>query len=119
MDIKGGTMDINISILITSIYFQLDRVFILNCREKYRLIVYHRGRMLTDVFYKSAKGARIAFLKEYGYKLDDATRLVLESQKQQPVRWTHFYPLDSTKWLERFQGLLIDNENGANDETYF
>ncbi|MCP5104732.1 MAG: hypothetical protein GY950_15210, partial [bacterium] len=57
---------VKISLLINSIYYFIESVFIMELREGYRLLVLHRGRVLADEIYKTVKGARIAFVKMYG-----------------------------------------------------
>jgi hypothetical protein len=57
-----------ISLLINSIYYFLECVFILDLRDHYRLVVLHRGHVLTDSDYESIRGAKIAFAKLYRKK---------------------------------------------------
>lgn len=87
---------VKVSLLINSIYYFIESVFITSVKDGYRLVVMHQGRLLTDRTYKTVKGARIAFLKLYGYK---AWR---EGTK---AEWSVFYPPES-QWLnEKFQGI--------------
>lgn len=74
-----------ISVLETSIYYFLEHVFIIEDDGGYRLVVIHQKKLLTDRTYKTAKGARIAFLKLWSYKAWD------EGAK---AKWTHFYKPD-------------------------
>ncbi len=87
---------IKVSLLINSIYYFIESVFIMAVKEGFRLVVIHQGRLLTDQTYKTVKGARIAFLKHYGYK---AWR---EGTK---AEWSVFYPPESQWFHEKFQGL--------------
>lgn len=92
-----------ISILINGIFFFLECVFIEEIREsgEYRLVVSHKGRILTDRHYDSTRGARIAF-----------SRLYKNQVWREGVRpeWSHFYPPDN-KWLSnKRQGILEDRE---------
>jgi hypothetical protein len=57
---------INISILINSIYYFFEMVFIMTVKDGYRLIVIQQKKLLIDKIYKTAGVARIAFLKRYG-----------------------------------------------------
>lgn len=74
---------IRISLLINSIYYFIESVFIITVKEGYRLVVIHQGRLLTDEIYKTARGARIGFLKRYGNK---AWRDGVKAD------WSRFYP---------------------------
>lgn len=79
-----------ISTLCNAVYFFFQRVFIISDNDTYRLIAIHNGELLADESYKTAKGAKIAFLKLYWY------RAWREGVKPQ---WTDFYIPDA-KWLE-------------------
>ncbi len=57
-----------ISILISSIYYFLDFVFIIAEGGGFRLVVMHNKKLLTYRTYKTVKAARIAFFKLYGAK---------------------------------------------------
>jgi len=80
---------IRISLLINSIYYFIESVFIMAVKEGYRLVVIHQGRLLTDEMYKTAGGARVAFIKRYGNK---AWRDGVKAE------WSRFYPPESN-WL--------------------
>jgi hypothetical protein len=82
-----------ISRLINSIYYFIEFVFIIAENEGYRLVVIHQGELLTNQIYKTAKGARIAFLKFWGY------RAWKEGVKP---KWSIFYPPDA-KWLKKIK----------------
>ncbi|MCP5106159.1 MAG: hypothetical protein GY950_22425 [bacterium] len=60
--------DLKISILISSIYFFLDFVFILSDGECLRLVVIHNKELLTFKKYKTVKGAKIGFYRQYRHK---------------------------------------------------
>ena len=85
---KTGTT--TISLLINSVYYFIECVFILSLCDGYRLVALHNGRVLTDASYESLKGARIAFTKLYS---DKAWRRGTKAQ------WSHFYDPD-LRWLE-------------------
>jgi hypothetical protein len=77
--------------LINSIYYFIEFVFIIVENEGYRLVSMHQGKLLTNQIYKTAKGARIAFLKFWNY------RAWKEGVKP---KWSVFYPPDA-KWLKK------------------
>lgn len=82
---------IKVSMLINSIFYFLESVFIMTVEDGFRLVVIHHGYLLTDETYKTPKGAKIAFLKFWSYKAWE------ENVKPQ---WSHFYPPE-TKWLDK------------------
>lgn len=85
---------VSVSIMSNAIYYFFHRVFIITENNSYRLIAIHNGEILVDETYKTAKGAKIAFLKLYWYRA-----------WQEGVRphWTDFYTPDE-EWLrERFK----------------
>lgn len=82
---------IKVSLLINSIFYFLENVFIMTVEEGFRLIVIHQGYLLTDEIYKTLKGAKIAFLKFWNYKAwEEGVR----------PQWSHLYPPE-TKWLDK------------------
>lgn len=92
-----------ISMLINGIFFFLESVFIEEVKESggFRLVVSHKGRILTDRYYESSRGARIAFSRIYKHQLwrDDLK-----------PEWSHFYPPDR-RWLEeKLSGTTVDNQ---------
>ena len=82
-DIEEGQKNRRISLLINSVYFFIESVFILETENGFRLIAIHQNKVLTDETYKTVKGAKIAFLKLFAYKAWE------EGVKPQ---WTSFYP---------------------------
>jgi len=81
---------IKVSLLINSVYFFIESVLILQTAEGYRLLAIHQGRLIADETYKTSKGAKIAFLKFFGYKAwDDGVK----------PQWTPFYPPEQP-WLD-------------------
>lgn len=84
-----GFEDIEIASLSNSMNYFMNSVFILKENEGYRLLAFHNDLLLTDEMYKSAKGAKIAFLKLFWY------RAWREDVKPE---WTHFYIPDA-EWL--------------------
>jgi hypothetical protein len=81
---------IKISMLINSVYYFIECVFILDIHDHYRLVALHSGKVLIDASYKTLRGARIAFSKLYG---DKAWKEEIKAQ------WSHFYDPDA-RWLE-------------------
>lgn len=81
---------IKVSLLINSVYFFIESVLILETAEGYRMLAIHQGKLIADETYKTPKGAKIAFLKFFGYKAWD------EGVKPQ---WTPFYPPEQP-WLD-------------------
>ncbi|MCU0286901.1 MAG: hypothetical protein MUF15_10940 [Acidobacteria bacterium] len=86
---KNNESTIQISLLVNSIYFFIESVFIISVDGGYRLIAIHQGRLLTDETYKTSRGARIAFSKFYGYK---AWKDGIKAQ------WSRFYSPEA-KWI--------------------
>lgn len=84
---------IQISILVNSIYYFIESVFIVNVKKVYRLVAVHQGRLLADETYKTARGAKIAFLKRYGKKT---------WQNGVKAEWTRFYPPEPVWFGEKF-----------------
>jgi len=80
-----------ISMLINSVYYFIECVFILDLHDHYRLVALHNGKVLTDASYETSRGARIAFARLYG---DKAWSEEIKAQ------WSHFYDPD-TCWLEK------------------
>ncbi len=88
-----------ISLLINSIYYFLDSVFIMKDPEDdfYKLVVIHDDQMLTFEDYKTAKGARIGFVRLHGRK---ACKADVRAQ------WSVFYPPE-TPWLRDKLNVVI------------
>ena len=77
-----------ISLLLNSVYFFIETVFILETSDGYRLIAIHKDKLLTDETYKTyktPKGAKIAFIQFFGEKA---------FEKGVKPNWTPFYPPD-------------------------
>jgi hypothetical protein len=82
-----------ISMLINSIHYFIDCVYILRSKNKYRLVVLQHSRVLLDKEYPTANGGRIAFTRFFKYKAWDETI---------KPEWSHFYDPDK-EWLEEKQ----------------
>jgi hypothetical protein len=82
--------EITISMLINSIYYFIECVFILRTQNKYRLVVLHHSRVLLDKYYQTVRGCRIAFEKLFKNKAWDETI---------KPEWSHFYDPDK-EWLQ-------------------
>lgn len=61
-------LDTKISILISSIYYFLDFVFIISEGGCFRLVVMHNKQLITYRTYKTVKAAKIAFSRLFGSK---------------------------------------------------
>jgi hypothetical protein len=81
--------EIMISSLINSIYYFIESVFILKIKDKYRLVVLHDNRVLTDKYYQTGRGCKIAFQKLFKDKA---------WSKEIKAHWSHFYDPDKD-WL--------------------
>lgn len=92
LKLKPGEQ-IKISVLGNAVYFFFYRVFIIAESKGYRLIAVNKGELMVDEKYRTAKGAKIAFLKLYWYQVwQDGVK----------PYWTDFYTPDED-WLgERF-----------------
>jgi hypothetical protein len=91
--------DITISMLINSICYFIDCVFILRSKNKYRLVVLQHCRVLLDMNYPTERGCKIAFGKIFKDRAWD--------ERVTPL-WSHFYDPDK-EWFEEKQRRL---ENG-------
>ena len=80
-----------ISMFINSILYFIETVFIMTEKDGYRLIVIHRGKVLTDEIYKTFEEAKREFLNQYNHKA---------WKKEVKPNWSHFYPPD-VKWLQK------------------
>jgi hypothetical protein len=79
-----------ISLLINSAYFFIDCVYILFQDGLFRLTAIHNRIVLKDSCYRTVKGARIAFVKQFKHKFwTDEVK----------AEWTDFYNPDE-KWIE-------------------
>lgn len=89
-------MNPTLMILINSVYYFLECVYILEKKDRYQLVVIHNGRVLTYRDYKTRKGAKIAFQKLYR---DKAWKEGVKAD------WTHSYQVDR-RWLKEKDDLL-------------
>jgi hypothetical protein len=89
--VSSGEESIRISMLVNSISYFLETVFILAKDGVFRLVVIHNGRILTDKAYGSARGAKIAFSRRYS---DKAWNDAIEAF------WSEFYD-PGTKWFKK------------------
>lgn len=97
MNCKNPGMPIEISVLANAVHYRMQRVFIAAHQRKYRLIVYNDDRVVTDIRYPSAKSARIAFLKLWGFRREDSGA---------GCYWSGFKaPEEMEKWLSNFKEL--------------
>ena len=82
-----------ISILINSIHYFIDCVYILRSKNKYRLVVLQHSRVLFDQYYPSERGCRIVFGKTFKDRAWD--------ERVKPL-WSNFYDPEK-EWLEEKQ----------------
>jgi len=80
-----------ISFLLNCYYYFFQCVFIVKDGLGYRLVVNHRGRVLTNRDYRTLRGAKASFTRLYGDKA---------WQKDTKSIWSHFYPPEK-KWLKK------------------
>jgi hypothetical protein len=81
---------IKICTLLNSVYYFLEHVFILCQDDSYRLVVLHNNRLLLDRYYRTLRGARMAFRKIFRHH---AWKEDVKSM------WSHCYYPDED-WLE-------------------
>ncbi len=99
--VTKATLNPSISFLTNALYYWLDTVLIIQESDtRYRLIVQHKKRILVDETYEDAKGAKIAFLKIYEYRLTETIESILKNMGQPKAKWTPFYT-PSAKWLAK------------------
>jgi len=79
----------NIAVLMNSVYYFLQYVFIIASEVDYQLVVLHNNRILTDSHYETMRGAKIAFYKMYNRK---AWEVGVRAN------WSHIYNPDRD-WL--------------------
>ena len=85
-----------ISTLINSIHYFIDCVYILQAKDKFRLVALQHSRVLFDKYYPTLSGCRIAFGKLFKYKA--------WGEEITPF-WSHFYDPDK-RWLQEKQSRL-------------
>ncbi len=73
---------VKISVLENSVYFFIENVIIIDYGNRYRLLVIQKGRLLADSYYRTVRGARVAFVKMFGKK---------HFNPGIQCFWTHFY----------------------------
>ena len=85
-----------ISTLINSIHYFIDCVYILQAKDKFRLVALQHSRVLCDKYYPTLRGCRIAFEKLFK---DKAWSEDIKAE------WTILYDPDK-RWLEEKQSRL-------------
>ena len=83
-------------ILINSVYYFLECVYIMKQKDHYQLVVIHNSRVLTYRDYKTPKGAKIAFQKLYREKA---------WKEGVKADWTHPYKVDH-HWLKEKDDII-------------
>ena len=83
-----------ISRLINSVYYSISTCFIMEStvsnQVEYRLLVIHKKKVLADRNYRTLRGAKIAFKRQFKNMawIDDVA-----------AEWSHFYP-PNRDWIE-------------------
>jgi hypothetical protein len=80
-----------ISMLINSVYYFIDCVFISKSKNKYRLVALHHSRVLCDKYYPTEMSCRIAFDEMFKDKA---------WSEEVKAEWTRFFDPDKP-WLEK------------------
>ena len=92
---KAGE-DFMISMLVNAILYFIDCVYIIQLKDKYRLVVLQRCTVLLDKCYPTERGCKIAFQRLFK---DKAWNEEIKPQ------WSHFYDPDK-RWLAKKQKRL-------------
>jgi len=93
--------DITISLLINSIHYFIECAYIIQSKNKYRLVVLQHQRVLIDQYYSTEKGCRIAYGRVFKDRAWD---------KRVTPFWSPFYNPDK-KWLEEKQNRIEAGKN--------
>jgi len=80
-----------ICVLINSVFYFIGSVIILNSKGHYRLVVKHNRKILIDKIYKTVRGAKIAFSKQFNHR---------GWQENLKAEWSAFYKPDA-QWLKK------------------
>lgn len=106
-DLTGthGTHGKSVAVLLNSVYYFLQHVFIIIGEDGYRLVVLHNNRILTDSHYDTMRGAKIAFYKMYNRK---AWKMGIRAN------WSRSYNPDRN-WLEEKHRML---QTGASQTVH-
>jgi len=97
---KQTACDMEVSILENSVYYFLSHVFIMKKSGTYWLVVFRDNRVLTYCYYKTARGAKIAFSKSYESRLKEDVK----------AKWGPFFNPDN-KWLNEKLEKVTTNTN--------
>ena len=79
------------TMLINSVYYFIQCVFILKIKGRYRLVALHDNKVLYDQYYTTLRGGRIAFQKLFK---DNALSGEIKAE------WSHLYYPDR-QWLRK------------------
>ncbi len=82
---------LEVSVLLNSVLYFIESVMVVRHHGRYRLLAIHRGQVMADSTYDSSKGAKIAFLRIFGYKAWNESLT---------PDWTAFYSPDQ-KWIKK------------------
>lgn len=73
-----------ISILLNPGHYFVHMAFIAHVQECYRLVVFCRGRLMTDEIYDSVRGAKVAFGRAWAYRKDPLSHKPRWSEPYRP-----------------------------------
>ncbi|MCP4148170.1 MAG: helix-turn-helix transcriptional regulator [bacterium] len=90
-----------VSFLANPHHFFLGDAFIINAGNQYRLIVEFQNKILKDLTYGNAKGARISFLKLFSYRNWEKEKY----DKFSSLIWTPFYVPEDAGFLQKIAGI--------------
>lgn len=96
VSVQTNEQGTKISILISSVYYFLDFVFIMAERNCFRLVVIHNRQLLTYKKYETVKGAKIGFSRLYSYKVWKGGI---------KPNWSVFYN-PTTEWLDERREII-------------
>jgi len=93
-----------VSVLINAIFYFLENVYIVKSPGPlgYRLIAIHRGRVLADERYETARGARIAFARMFKHK---------SWKEDVHPQWTHFYDADNAWFTKKGRSAAFESQS--------
>jgi hypothetical protein len=90
----------HISLLINSLYFFIESVFIVIGEDNYRLIAIHRDQLIADQNHKTLRGAKVSFARSFRPHL---------WQKKLTPQWSQLYPPDND-WLENKWNIVSEGK---------
>jgi hypothetical protein len=92
MENREPKKELQMSLLLDSVLYFLERAVIFRSIGCYRLIVQHNGNVLLDKEFKTPRGARISFARFF-------SKRKIQWKGAKFNGWTLFYPPDP-RWLK-------------------